>query len=358
LITSRAAGISAMVLSSAAVGYGLTMAGKLRKGSAVDRLATHEALSLAVMLAIAVHGLALLGDTYLRPTLVDITVPFALSYKQLPSTLGIVAGWGLIFLGLSYYLRKHIGAKRWKLIHRFTVLAWVGAIVHACTEGTDAGLWWFIALVALCTIPVLVLLALRVGRSRGGSPVDRRYAGRHGRARSHSTARPGALGVVRGQRRHDTEIQQRRRGRRSVRKLQDAERRTRQHGDRMRLLETELGRDHERNDHRALPAPGGHLRRQGNGLCVGTDAAPGRHAHFRPARRRAGVGHGQTARENQRAQLPEKRLGVRHRDDRSRPRTAAGQIRSRTAPLSAPELPRAQREPAVGQRRGCAQMVC
>jgi methionine sulfoxide reductase heme-binding subunit len=187
-----------MVLSSLAVGYGLTMAGKLRKGSAVDRLASHEALSLAVMLAIAVHGLALLGDQYLHPTWLDITVPFAASYKQLPTALGIVAGWGFIVLGLSYYLRKHIGAKRWKLIHRFTIVAWAGGIVHALTEGTDAGLWWFIALVLLSTLPVLVLLVLRVSRARGRSPLQRGYARGHARATPPPTSRPIALDVVRG----------------------------------------------------------------------------------------------------------------------------------------------------------------
>jgi methionine sulfoxide reductase heme-binding subunit len=124
-VTSRAAGATAMVLSSAAVGVGLTMGGKLMKRWAVDRRSLHEVLSLSVMIAIAVHGLALLGDSWLHPSLAQVTVPFAASYKTILTSIGIIAGWGFIILGLSFYARKRIGITRWKLIHRFTALAWL-----------------------------------------------------------------------------------------------------------------------------------------------------------------------------------------------------------------------------------------
>ena len=63
-ITSRAAGISALVFASVAVYARLALGGRiglLRRHSA--QLKTlHEALSLATLAALAVHGLALLGD--------------------------------------------------------------------------------------------------------------------------------------------------------------------------------------------------------------------------------------------------------------------------------------------------------
>src|SRR5437588_12399126 len=135
-ITSRAAGTTAMVLASAAVGVGLTMGGKLIKGGGADRRSLHEILSLSTMVAIVVHGLALLGDTWLRTSLIDISVPFAWSYRSLVTSLGIVSGWGLIVLGVSYYARKRIGLNRWKVIHRFTALVWILVLVHTFAEGT------------------------------------------------------------------------------------------------------------------------------------------------------------------------------------------------------------------------------
>jgi sulfoxide reductase heme-binding subunit YedZ len=186
-ITSRAAGITALMLASLSVGFGLAMAGKLL-GRGPDRLRMHEALSLSVMVAIAVHGLSLIGDKYLHPSLINVTVPFTLSYKTLPTAIGIVSGWVLILLGLSYYLRKHIGIKRWQFLHRFTLLAWLGGLLHTFMMGTDSGQPWFLGLVALTAAPALVLLALRAttGRRKTGA------AARAEAARRARTARPRA----------------------------------------------------------------------------------------------------------------------------------------------------------------------
>lgn len=167
-ITSRAAGTTAMVLSSASVGVGLAMAGKLIKAGGPDRRSIHETLSLAVMVAIAVHALALIGDKYLHPSLLDVTVPFVLSYKTLPTSIGIIAGWGMAFLGLSYYWRSRIGNARWKVIHRFTLLAWLGGLAHTFTEGTDARQLWFIGLILVTGAPAVALLTVRLARRRPG----------------------------------------------------------------------------------------------------------------------------------------------------------------------------------------------
>ncbi len=160
-VLSRGAGTTALIFASASVGFGLVMSGKLVKGSGPDRRAYHEVLSLSVLVAIAVHGLALIGDGFLHPSVLDVTVPFVFSYKALSTSLGILTGWGMIFLGLSYYVRKRIGNARWKLIHRFTLLAWLGGMAHTFTEGTDRGQAWFIALIVLTAAPAVALLAFR-----------------------------------------------------------------------------------------------------------------------------------------------------------------------------------------------------
>jgi methionine sulfoxide reductase heme-binding subunit len=164
-ILSRAAGTTALVLSSITVTIGLLMAGRMASGEATERRAYHEILSLSVMVAIAVHGLVLVGDGVLHPGILDVTLPFAWGYMRLATTLGIAAGWALIVLGLSFYFRDRIGRARWKQIHRFTLLAWLAGLVHTIVEGTDAGTVWYIALLVVTTAPVLVLLAIRVARA-------------------------------------------------------------------------------------------------------------------------------------------------------------------------------------------------
>jgi sulfoxide reductase heme-binding subunit YedZ len=161
-ITSRAAGFAALILASLAVSLGLLMSTRLLKRRGTDLLATHEMLSLATIVAIVVHGVTLLGDQFLHPSVADISIPFVSSYKSVWTTLGIVSGWSLILLGLSYYARRRIGATRWRRLHRFTALAWLAGVAHSLGEGTDAGQLWFLAMLAIVAIPALVLLATRM----------------------------------------------------------------------------------------------------------------------------------------------------------------------------------------------------
>ncbi|HUA03379.1 MAG TPA: hypothetical protein VMB27_05705 [Solirubrobacteraceae bacterium] len=168
-ITSRAAGFAALVLASLAVSLGLMMSTKLLKGRTTDLRAAHDTLALATIVAIVVHGVSLLGDSFLHPSVFDISIPFVSSYKTIWTTLGIVGGWSLIVLGLSYYARRWVGAVRWRKLHRFTALAWLLGLVHALGEGTDAGQLWFLAMVALVAAPALALLTTRLARS-GSAP--------------------------------------------------------------------------------------------------------------------------------------------------------------------------------------------
>src|SRR3954447_1626913 len=133
-IMSRAAGTAALFLSRIGVCVGLLISGRFVRGKGADLRPLHEALSLATIAALVVHALTLLGDSYLNPGLADITIPFASSYKTGWTSLGIIAGWMLILLGPSYYLRRRIGQKRWTKLHRFTAVAWIAGIIHSLGE--------------------------------------------------------------------------------------------------------------------------------------------------------------------------------------------------------------------------------
>ena len=172
-ITSRAAGIAALILSSASVCVGLSMGRRVKGVTGPDLRVTHEALSLAALAAIVVHGLTLLGDGFLKLSLSEVAVPFLSSYKTFWTSTGIIAFWGLALLGPAYYLRRRIGVQRWKKLHRFTALAWILGIVHSLGEGTDAGQSWFLAMTAIAVLPPLILLGVRWAGSYRPAPVAR-----------------------------------------------------------------------------------------------------------------------------------------------------------------------------------------
>ncbi|MBS1860482.1 MAG: ferric reductase-like transmembrane domain-containing protein [Actinobacteria bacterium] len=160
-ITSRAAGGAALILASAAVAAGLMIGTRRQSANKRDLRAIHEALSLTTLAMVALHGLALLGDAYLNPGLTGIAIPFVSFYRPLWTGLGIVAGYGLAALGLTYYLRDRIGAALWRKAHRFTALFWVLAIVHTIGSGSDALQLWFLLASGLAVVPAALLLALR-----------------------------------------------------------------------------------------------------------------------------------------------------------------------------------------------------
>jgi methionine sulfoxide reductase heme-binding subunit len=170
-ITSRAAGTAALLLSSLTVCVGLLMGEGIPRGRRPELRVTHEALSLAALAALALHGLSLLGDGYLHPSLGDVAIPFLGGYETVWTSLGILAFWMMLLLGLSYYARTRIGVQRWRKLHSFAALAWLLGLVHALGEGTDSGQVWFLAMIAVAAVPALVLLLARLASSRAlGSP--------------------------------------------------------------------------------------------------------------------------------------------------------------------------------------------
>jgi sulfoxide reductase heme-binding subunit YedZ len=193
-ITSRAAGVVALVLASLAVSLGLLMSTKLLRKRGPDLLAGHEILSLSTIVAVVVHGVALLGDQFMHPSVADIAIPFVSGYKTIWTSLGIFAGWSLVALGLSYYARRWIGTTRWRSLHRLTALAWIAGVIHSLGEGTDAGQVWFLVMTAIVVVPALALLTVRLSRGGGGrapSPPARRPEGHDPRR-----DRRGAAGAV------------------------------------------------------------------------------------------------------------------------------------------------------------------
>jgi methionine sulfoxide reductase heme-binding subunit len=162
-LASRAAGVVALVLLSASVVLGLTMAAGLPRKPAVKRRLrfAHEHVALTALAAIAVHGGLLLGDPWLRPGLGGVLVPFTLHYRPLFSGLGILGGYLAALLGLSFYVRRRIGVRRWRRLHRLTPAVYALAAMHALGAGSDARGRWLPVLVLGPAIAAAALLVVR-----------------------------------------------------------------------------------------------------------------------------------------------------------------------------------------------------
>ena len=161
---SRAFGIIAMILLAVSVTFGLVMSGRLarRPGLPAKLKHLHESLTLVTLALIVAHAGLLLFDSYLRPGLTGITVPFTLGYRPAFTGIGIIAGWLAAILGLSFYARKWIGAKRWRFMHRFTIVVYLLALGHVVGAGTDARSPWMIAMLTALTAPIIFGFTYRI----------------------------------------------------------------------------------------------------------------------------------------------------------------------------------------------------
>jgi sulfoxide reductase heme-binding subunit YedZ len=177
-LASRASGIVALALISLSVMLGLAMAGRVSREPKLRKamIAVHEHAALAALIAIAVHAITLLGDTFLKPGPVGILVPFQMDHEPLYTGLGIVAAYLAAALGLSFYVRRRIGTKRWRSLHKATIAVYVLAVIHTLGAGSDAGTPWLRAQIVLTGAPILFLFVMRVlsggGRAapRGSTP--------------------------------------------------------------------------------------------------------------------------------------------------------------------------------------------
>jgi len=170
---SRALGVVALVFVAVSVGLGLAMALRAAKGpgAMASLRQVHEATALVALLAIAGHGLLLLGDSYLQPGLAGILIPFDTSHAPFWTGLGIIGGWLAALFGLTFYVRRRIGTKLWRRMHRWTLVVYVLAVLHTLGSGTDARSVWMLVIVLATLAPITVMAAIRL---LPGDQTDRR----------------------------------------------------------------------------------------------------------------------------------------------------------------------------------------
>jgi methionine sulfoxide reductase heme-binding subunit len=169
---SRSFGIVAIVMLGVSVALGLSMSGRLMKrpGAGAKLRRFHEASTLVTLGLIVAHGGLLLFDTYLRPGLAGITLPFAMSYRPVFTGMGIIAGWLAAILGLSFYARRRIGARTWRKLHRFTIVAYLLALVHVVGAGTNGTTPWMLGLLTALTAPIVFAFTYRMLPARKPPP--------------------------------------------------------------------------------------------------------------------------------------------------------------------------------------------
>ncbi len=140
---SRGSGFVGMGLLWGSMMLGVGITNKMARlwPGAPAAFAIHEYLSLLGLAFACFHALILLGDQYSKYQLVQLLVPFgSVQYRPAWVGLGQLGFYAWAILTATFYVRKQIGQKTWRVIHYGSFLCYVIALIHGLTSGTDAGL--------------------------------------------------------------------------------------------------------------------------------------------------------------------------------------------------------------------------
>jgi len=142
---SRGSAMAAFGLLWMSMAFGMIITNKMARvwpggPTAFD---LHEYTSLLGMAFALFHAMILMGDHYINYSLAQVFTPFASqNYRPVWVGLGQVAFYVWVLVTASFYMRKRIGTRTWRVIHYASFFAFIMALLHGITSGTDTGLVW------------------------------------------------------------------------------------------------------------------------------------------------------------------------------------------------------------------------
>jgi hypothetical protein len=166
---ARAGGVVAYLLMWGSTVWGLMLSTKVVSKQISPALAygVHEFTSILTIVFAVLHAVVLLGDKYVNFNLLHLLVPFTAPYEPLWTGLGIITLYLTAAITLSFYLRKHIGQKVWRMLHYLTFVAYLLALTHAIMAGSDSGLIVSVLLYWSTGFSVIFLVYYRLFTTRG-----------------------------------------------------------------------------------------------------------------------------------------------------------------------------------------------
>jgi predicted ferric reductase len=162
---SRGSAISSYLLLWLSMAFGLVLTNRMAQvwpgGPAA--LDLHEYVSLLGLAFALFHAMILLGDQYINFSMLQIWLPFATqSYRPAWVGLGQISFYVMAVVTFSFYVRKRLGNRTWRLIHYASFASFLMALVHGILSGTDTGAPWMAGVYWATGASTLFLFVYRI----------------------------------------------------------------------------------------------------------------------------------------------------------------------------------------------------
>ena len=165
--TTRATGLVAMVLLTAAMATGLLTSVRFehRNWPRFVTLGLHRNLSLLALAFTVLHVLTTVLDNFVSIPVVDAFIPFIGTYRPFWLGLGAIAFDLMLALIGTSLVRSRLGLRSWRLVHWTAYACWPVAVIHGLGTGTDTPVRWVLALTVACVLVIVVLTLWRLALS-------------------------------------------------------------------------------------------------------------------------------------------------------------------------------------------------
>jgi len=161
---ARSAGIVGWALLALSVLWGLALSTKVfgKRPRPNWLLDLHRFLGGLAVVFTAVHVVAILFDTYVSFSVVNVVVPFTDAWHPGAVACGIVSMYALVAVEVTSLLRKRLSKRAWRATHYLSFPLFATATVHLLTAGTDRHTLVLRALVAVAVVAIVGLTAVRL----------------------------------------------------------------------------------------------------------------------------------------------------------------------------------------------------
>jgi predicted ferric reductase len=175
--TARASGIVAWGLAAASVIWGLALSTRLlgRRPRPAWLLDLHRFLGGLALVFTGIHILAVLADSYVHFSLVNVLVPLTGDWHPLAVAWGVAGLYLLLAVELTSLARPRVPRRLWRRVHYAGFGVYLMTTVHGLSAGTDSRSPAFLVANAIVAAVVAGLTAARV--AAGGTPTQARAGG-------------------------------------------------------------------------------------------------------------------------------------------------------------------------------------
>ncbi len=139
---ARSTGITALVMVSASVLWGLFLSSRILQSRRRPAwlLDLHRWLGGLSVLTVGVHIVAIAADSYVQFSPAALLVPGVATWHPVAVAWGIVAFWLLAAVQITSLMMRRLPRKWWHRIHLTSYVVFWAAAIHGAVAGSDSGL--------------------------------------------------------------------------------------------------------------------------------------------------------------------------------------------------------------------------